>query len=103
MKDATSERHEEHSPGTARGWSRGSCRSWYVAAGRGTHPVPQLSAAGEIRGVVAGEPQVSPGPYAAADVAFGLDVLGAWCRQDPARSSWPESPTRTNRSRTRLI
>jgi serine protease inhibitor len=30
------------------------------------------------------EPSVSPRPYAAADLAFGLDALGAWCRQDPS-------------------
>ena len=39
-----------------------------------------------IRGVAAVEPAVSPRPYAAADLAFGLDVLGAWCRQDPTRN-----------------
>ena len=57
-----------------------------LAAGCGTRPAPRLGAAREIRGVVAVEPQVSPGPYAAADLAFGLDVLGAWCRQDPAKN-----------------
>jgi serine protease inhibitor len=36
--------------------------------------------------MVAVEPQVSPRPYAAADLAFGLDVLGAWCRQDPTEN-----------------
>jgi serine protease inhibitor len=40
--------------------------------------------AGEIRGIAAVEPPVSSGPYAAGDTAFGLEVLGAMCRQDPA-------------------
>ena len=57
-----------------------------LAAGCGTRPAPQLGAAGEVRGVAAVEPQVSPRPYAAADLAFGLDVLGAWCRQDPTQN-----------------
>jgi serine protease inhibitor len=30
------------------------------------------------------EPAVSGRPYAAADLAFGLDVLKTWCSQDPA-------------------
>ena len=34
-------------------------------------------------GVAAREPLVSPRPYGAADTAFGLDVLSAWCRTDP--------------------
>ena len=35
------------------------------------------------RGVALREPLVSPRPYGAADTAFGLDALGAWCRADP--------------------
>jgi len=34
-------------------------------------------------GVALREPLVSPRPYGAADTAFGLGVLGAWCRADP--------------------
>jgi serpin B len=34
-------------------------------------------------GVAIREPIVSPRPYGTADTAFGLDVLGAWCRADP--------------------
>ncbi len=54
-----------------------------LAAACGTRPAPQPDAAGKIRGVAAVEPAVSPKPYAAADLAFGLDALSAWCRQDP--------------------
>jgi serine protease inhibitor len=57
-----------------------------LAAGCGTGPAPQLGAAHEIRGVAAVQPLVSPRPYAAADLAFGLDLLGAWCRQEPAEN-----------------
>jgi serine protease inhibitor len=34
-------------------------------------------------GVALREPLVSPRPYGAADAAFGLDAVGAWCRADP--------------------
>jgi len=53
-----------------------------LAAGCATRPPAQADAAPDIHGVAAIEPQVSPRPYAAADLAFGLDALGAWCRQD---------------------
>ena len=35
------------------------------------------------RGVALRVPAADARPYGAADTAFGLDVLGAWCRQDP--------------------
>ncbi len=34
-------------------------------------------------GTAAGEPSASPRPLGAADTAFGLSVLGAWCRTSP--------------------
>ena len=49
-------------------------------AGCGTTPQPRPVMA---HGVVLHEPLVSPRPYGAADTAFGLDALGAWCRADP--------------------
>ena len=36
-----------------------------------------------VRGVAATEPLVSPAPYGASDMAFGLGVLNAWCHQSP--------------------
>jgi serpin B len=36
------------------------------------------------RGVATREPAVSPRPLGTADITFGLGVLGAWCRADPA-------------------
>jgi serine protease inhibitor len=35
------------------------------------------------RGVAIREPLADPRPYGAADTAFGLDALGAWCRASP--------------------
>jgi serpin B len=43
------------------------------------------------RGVVARERTANPRPYGAADTAFGLDVLGGWCRAEP-RSNLVLSP-----------
>jgi len=44
-----------------------------------------------VHGVAIREPLVDPRPYGASDTAFGLDVLGAWCRSDP-RSNLVLSP-----------
>jgi serpin B len=55
-----------------------------LAAGCGTRPGPNPSSPTQIRGIAAVEPSVSARPYAAADLAFGLDLLGAWCQSDPA-------------------
>ena len=56
-----------------------------VAAGCGTSSTagPPAPAVDMARGVAAQEPAVDPRPYGAADTAFGLDVLGTWCRADP--------------------
>ncbi len=55
-----------------------------VAAGCGTSSTagPPAPAVDMARGVAAHEPAVDPRPYGAADTAFGLDVLGTWCRAD---------------------
>jgi serine protease inhibitor len=37
-----------------------------------------------VRGVAFSVPAADPRPYGAADTAFGLDLLDAWCRADPA-------------------
>ncbi len=55
-----------------------------TAAGCGSAWSAQQETAPVIaRGVALREPVVSPRPYGAADTAFGLDVLGAWCQADP--------------------
>jgi len=51
-------------------------------AGCGTATPPQPGPV-IAHGVALREPLVSPRPYGAADTAFGLDALGAWCRADP--------------------
>jgi len=51
-----------------------------LIAGCASSPIPPPVVA---RGVAAREPLVDPRPYGTADTAFGLDVLGAWCRADP--------------------
>jgi serine protease inhibitor len=53
-----------------------------LAAGCGSRPASRVPLPAQLRGVAAIEPAASPRPYAAADLAFGLDLLGAWCRQD---------------------
>ena len=51
-----------------------------LVAGCGSSPAsPPVIA----HGVAAREPLMSPRPYGTSDTAFGLDVLGAWCRADP--------------------
>ncbi len=55
-----------------------------AVAGCGT-TTPQRPQAAPVmaRGVALREPLADPRPYGAADTAFGLDTLGAWCRADP--------------------
>jgi len=50
-----------------------------AVAGCGTTP----PAPAVVRGVAVREPLANPRPYGAADTAFGLGTLGAWCRADP--------------------
>ena len=50
-----------------------------------TAPQPGPSPA-EARGVAAIEPAADPRPFGAADAAFGLDVLRAWCAQYPGQN-----------------
>jgi serine protease inhibitor len=55
-----------------------------VAAGCGSAPASRPQSPPIIsRGVVVRERAADPRPYGAADTAFGLDVLGAWCRAQP--------------------
>jgi serine protease inhibitor len=55
-----------------------------LAAGCGSAPAPRPPARAMItRGMAERVPAANPRPYGAADTAFGLDLLGAWCRQDP--------------------
>jgi serpin B len=57
-------------------------------AGCGSAPPPPVIA----HGVAAREPLADPRPYANADTALGLDVLGAWCKDNP-RANLVMSPS----------
>jgi serine protease inhibitor len=57
-----------------------------LAAGCGSAAIPAPPGPGITRGVAFRVPAADPRPYGAADTAFGLDVLGAWCRQDPTEN-----------------
>jgi serpin B len=46
-------------------------------------PKPPLAGLTVAHGVATKEPAVSPRPLGVADTAFGLGVLGAWCRTNP--------------------
>jgi serine protease inhibitor len=61
----------------AAGSLAGGCGSG--SAGRPSGP----SGPAIVRGAAITEPSVSPAPYGASDLAFGLDVLNAWCHQSP--------------------
>lgn len=52
-------------------------------AGCGSGGSPHVPVPVTIRGVAQHEPAASPRVSAAADTAFGLDLLRAWCRTDP--------------------
>ncbi len=68
----------------ALGMAAGVVAAALVAAGCGSAPAPRLPSRVVIsRGVAAHEPAANPRPYGAADTAFGLDVLGAWCTAGP--------------------
>jgi serine protease inhibitor len=55
-----------------------------LAAGCGSAPAPEPPVNSQVlRGVAAAQLPANPRPYGAADTAFGLNLLGAWCSQDP--------------------
>jgi serpin B len=60
-----------------------------ATAGCGSKPAPTVVTPTRVtiaRGVALVEPAVDPKPFAAADTAFGLDVLRAWCAQYPGQN-----------------
>ena len=66
----------------------GAALAALLITGCGSAPPPPVIA----HGVAAREPQADPRPYGNADTAFGLDVLGTYCRQDP-RANLVMSPS----------
>jgi serine protease inhibitor len=57
-----------------------------TSAGCASAPAPRPAQPVMARGVAAIEPAADPRPLAAADTAFGLSVLGAWCAQYPEQN-----------------
>ena len=60
-----------------------------TAAVAGCGSAPAANAAldvATVHGVATVEPAVSPRPLAAADTGFGLDVMRAWCAENPGQN-----------------
>jgi serine protease inhibitor len=60
-----------------------------VVAGCGSTSTPGTTHASDVamvRGVATVEPAANPQPYGAADTAFGLAVMRAWCAQNPGQN-----------------
>lgn len=60
-----------------------------AAAGCGVASTSSATHAADVamvRGVATAEPAVDPAPYGAADTAFGLDVMRAWCASNPGQN-----------------
>src|SRR3984957_15299243 len=54
-----------------------------AGCGTGGGTQPAVPAVAITKGVAVTEPAADPRPLGAADSAFGLDVLHAWCAQHP--------------------
>jgi serpin B len=75
-----------HRTRTSLGLLAAACTAAAVA-GCGSAPAATTAVdAAMVRGVATAEPAVSPRPLAAADTGFGLDVMRAWCAQNPGRN-----------------
>ena len=58
-----------------------------AVAGCGSAPAAKTVVdAAIVRGVATAEPAADPRPLAAADTGFGLDVMRAWCAQNPGQN-----------------
>jgi serine protease inhibitor len=58
-----------------------------AVAGCGSTPAATTAVdAAIVRGVATAEPAADPRPLAAADTGFGLDVMRAWCAQNPGQN-----------------
>jgi serine protease inhibitor len=74
---------------TSLGLLAAACTAVAVAAcgaASGAPAAPTRVDAAILRGVATAERAVSPRPLAAADTGFGLDVMRAWCAQNPGRN-----------------
>jgi len=58
-----------------------------AVAGCGSAPAARTAVdAAIVRGVATTEPAADPRPLATADTGFGLDVMRAWCAQNPGQN-----------------
>ena len=57
-----------------------------AGCGTAASVTPAVPAVAVTRGVAVTEPTADPRPLGAADTAFGLDVLRAWCAQHPGQN-----------------
>jgi len=67
----------------AAGLAAAACLLAACTGGAGTTDSSAAPGPTVARGVSYVEPAADPAPYGAADTAFGLDVLHAWCQADP--------------------
>jgi serine protease inhibitor len=75
-----------HRTRTSLGLLAAACTAAAVA-GCGSAPAATTAVdAAMVRGVATAEPAVSPRPLAAADTGFGLDVMRAWCAENPGQN-----------------
>jgi serpin B len=76
----------KHATRTSLGLLAAACVTAAVA-GCGSAPAAKTALDVAIRhGVATTEPAVSPRPLAAADTGFGLDVMRAWCAENPGQN-----------------
>jgi serpin B len=75
-----------HGTRTSLGLLAAACVTVAVA-GCGSAPAAKTALDVSMKhGVATAEPAVSPRPLAAADTGFGLDVMRAWCAQNPGQN-----------------
>jgi serpin B len=75
-----------HGTRTSLGLLAAACVTAAVA-GCGSAPAAKTALdVAMAHGVAAAEPAVSPQPLAAADTGFGLDVMRAWCAENPGQN-----------------
>jgi serine protease inhibitor len=75
-----------HRTRTSLGLLATACAAAAVVGCGSTPAAPTRVDTAMVRGVATAEPAVSPRPLAAADTGFGLDVMRAWCAQNPGQN-----------------
>jgi serpin B len=75
-----------HRTWTSLGLLAAACAAAAVVGCGSTPAAPARVDVAMMRGVAMAEPVVSPRPLAAADTGFGLDVMRAWCAENPGQN-----------------